>query len=320
MNLLVGLILGLGCLCFCVISIVIGYYQINVSKNVGALPISFQFKKKTNNRLLGHTINTINDISEDDCVKKCYDNPYCLGATYKIDKKNCDLQYVNAETTPNFVSDWDNSSLYSRIDPSSAFEITENNYLDSLVVKQIATKTAKDCAIACVGFVGNSSDEQCLSANYSNGMCDILMETRYNNPAAYGPKPNVTHLHRKGMIGGQCKGGLDCIFGVCKDGKCLSSTAAPAGEKCIQNYECQSGVCAKTEIPIEAQEKQRQTLLTNSSSSGPGYDAKFCDKYKTQDACEKTEINKTTSSGATCIWNKNVCFPKTIKRYTYICT
>lgn len=322
MNLTIVIILGVGCLCLSVISVIFGLYQVNVNKNVSALPISFQFKKKENNRLLGHTLNTINDISEDDCVKKCYENPYCLGATYKIDKKICDLHYVNAETTPTFITEWDNSSVYSRIDPSSAFEITENNFLDSPSVKQFTTKTAKDCASACVGFVGNSSDEVCLSANYDNGKgtCDILMETKYNNPAAYNSKTGITHMHRRGMIGGQCKGGLDCIFGICKDGKCLSANAAAAGEKCIQNYECQSGKCAKIEIPFDAQEKQRQTLLSNPSSSGPGYDAKFCDKYKTQDECEKTTINETTSSGATCIWNTSVCFPKSIKRHTYICT
>ena len=296
--------------CSSCVAIGVVYYQMFISETPtggggggggvsSIIPASLFFKRKNGTKFLGHNIRTIHDTTENECLRACLDNPYCLGATYDTTKSRCNLQTHNHDTNPDFSADWNNTVNFSRVDPSPSVEESVG-YESSVRNKTVTPATSLfECINKCAG-----KKDACLAANYygNKNECVMLLDPTTTKLV---PNANSVFFYKKGLPNSDCKNNLDCVFGLCKAGKCLASSPLEKGEGCALDADCASGICSSQDISYAAQEEERQKLLQKDD-----IDAIECDKYKNCRDCEEMLLPNGGYSGAKCQWRMSVPIEK----------
>ena len=338
MNLLIIIIVIFVC---CLSSCVGMYYQMYIRESIPSFfPSRLQFNKQPDIKYIGHVFQQLSNTSESDCLSKCYNNPFCIGATHDPKKLICSLQWQNSKTMPSFKTEWTGFNSYNIVNPQNAVTIKSGYKSNGTTIKSNSATSINDCINQCIG-----NDPDCKSANFNNSTykCDYI-SSNLDMGDQLSADSNYTYISRNGLVGNSCNSNTDCIYGLCKNNTCLVGSPLMSGSDCTLDSDCSSGQCLAQTISFADQEVQRQKLLSNGDPTTVA-----CNTYTNCEDCQEKLVSgqkgkDAVYSGSKCVWrysseipsdvlNKSCkdrqslipsgvtskCFPKTIATDRKIC-
>lgn len=304
MNFLVIIII----ISICCLSSCIGmYYQMYVRESIPSFfPARLQFNKQSDIKYIGHVFQQLSDTSESDCLSKCFNNPYCIGATYDVKNSKCSLQWQNSKTMPSFLTEWTGFNSYNIVSPQNAVTLKSGYKSNGTSFKSTSATSINDCINQCIG-----DDPDCKSANFNSttSKCEYLGSNTDMGDQLLSDN-NYTYIYRRGLVGNTCQSNGDCIYGLCKNNTCLVGSPLSSGTDCALDSDCSSGTCLSQNISFADQEVQRQKLLSNGDPT-----TVTCDSYKTCQDCQEKLVSgekgkdSAIYSGAKCIWRYSSDIP-----------